>query len=159
MNVVMLSLGAVVVVAVMILIFKDKAISTGHAIALGVGAALVALPSVSEFEWSEGKIKYVTRDTAGDLTLTVRSVSEQQKELQTSIAQLGDALKNTSERIAALEKIVQKQQPDAKLPTESPVDAKVFQDLMLRNDEFRRQLDHTIQTLDKVQRDLIAPTH
>ncbi|MBB5572563.1 MULTISPECIES: hypothetical protein [Rhizobium] len=98
------SLSGIVIVAItLILIFQGREVSSGHAMVLAAGAALMLLPSVSNFEWSNGGLKYTRRDETADLASQVKKLAEDNIQANETIKQTTEALKVANERLNRLE--------------------------------------------------------
>jgi hypothetical protein len=95
--------GVIIVGITLYLIFQGKEVSSGHAMVLASGAALMLLPSVSNFEWSDGGLKYTRRDETADLTSQVKKLADDNIQANETIRQTTEALKVANERINRLE--------------------------------------------------------
>ncbi|MBB3611249.1 hypothetical protein [Rhizobium sp. BK602] len=98
-----LAAGAILIVFTLGLIVRGKEVSSGHAMVLAAGAALMLLPSVSNFEWSDGGFKYTRRDETADLTSQVKKLADDNIQANETIRQTTEALRVANERLNRLE--------------------------------------------------------
>ncbi|WP_104822296.1 hypothetical protein [Rhizobium sp. NXC24] len=95
--------GVIIVGITLYLIFNEKEVSSGHAMVLAAGAALLLLPSVSNFEWSDSGLKYTRRTETADLTSQVKKLADDNIQANETLRQTSEALKIANERLNKLE--------------------------------------------------------
>ena len=96
--------GGIIVAAALVALLVGRAVSTGHSLMIAVGAALVLVPYVSNFEWSANSIKFTTRQQTAELAQSLAQAAKDEVNLREQIAELAQGLKAATERIAALER-------------------------------------------------------
>lgn len=96
--------GCCVVLAATALILLGKSVSTGHSLMVAIGAAVIVLPYVTTFEWSDDTLKFTTREEAAALARSATEASQDEVQLREQIAELGEGMKAALERIATLER-------------------------------------------------------
>ena len=102
--------GFLVIGFTVYLILAAKAVSSGHAMVLAAGTALVLLPSVSNFEWSDGGLKYTRRSETSDLAGQVKKLADDNVQANATIRETTEALRVANERLNKLELVSQSSQ-------------------------------------------------
>lgn len=95
--------GAVLAFAALLLIFFRYEVSTGHAVLLGLAAALISLPFVASFEWGKDGFKLVTKEVGEKLSDEIAKIREEQQKALANIQSLTEAASANAARIGALE--------------------------------------------------------
>ncbi|MER9631009.1 hypothetical protein [Mesorhizobium sp. M0296] len=95
--------GGVIFLAALLAIITNRAVSTGHSLMIAIGAAVVLVPYVSNFEWSDKSIKFTTRLESAALTRNVADTAQNEVQVRSQLTELAAALKAATDRIAALE--------------------------------------------------------
>jgi multidrug transporter EmrE-like cation transporter len=156
-------IGGVVILLALVLVLRNMPVSTGHSIFLGAGVALVALPLVSKFEWSQDKFSFELKSAAQDLTKEVSRLAEDNKAIRGELLQLSSALQT------AAAKIEQKSDaPDTATNTPSDTTPALsdwskysspsfFDDLMVRNKAAIANSERSLDNLDTIQKQLQLP--
>lgn len=95
--------GVFLAAVTLVLVMKDKTVSTGHAILFGAAVALIAIPKLASFEWSEDSFKFTTRDQSTKLASIVGGLVTNTAALQEEQKSNIEILRALTERLAALE--------------------------------------------------------
>ncbi|EJL54358.1 hypothetical protein PMI09_02449 [Rhizobium sp. CF122] len=101
-------IGAAVIIITVIFIAVGRTVTNGHAIVLAAGAILLALPSVANFEWSSGVLKYTRRGETLDLTAKLEKLAQDNAQANAALTTVNEALKVANERISQLETMASK---------------------------------------------------
>lgn len=142
--------GTVLVVLAIVLILKKLEVSAGHSAIIVIGAALLALPYVANFEWTGSGIKFTTRDQASKLADQIAANSAQLAKINADIAGVADALKSSNERIAAIEA----KQGGSTQPPLKPINPAFFDRLIQENNNAKLQTNQRLQDLDMLKQSL-----
>ncbi|TDH39089.1 hypothetical protein E2A64_08400 [Pseudohoeflea suaedae] len=139
-------------------VMRNLAITTGHALIFALGAALIALPHVKDFEWSDGKFKYTAKQTTLDLSQELKSVTEQQKSLAQQIATLATALERNSDQLNELQLSVSKVSPSIAppAPASGTFSRTMWENLKAASEEIEGKAGLSLQQLEKIQGDIIS---
>jgi len=143
--------GTVLVVLAIILILKKLEVSAGHSAIIVIGAALLALPYVANFEWTGSGIRFTTRDQGSQLAEQIAANSAQLAKINADIAGVADALKSSNERIAAIEA---KQGGSATQPPVKPINPAFFDRLIQENNNAKLLTNRRLQDLDMLKQSL-----
>lgn len=128
-------IGVIIALISLTVIYRNIAVTTGHALILGAGVALICLPFIANFEWSDKGFKFARREDATDLAAKVIGLAEDTVAIRSELKTVTEALQAANLRIATLEK------PAGSPPLASPnfnvEDFKkptLFEDLLKRNE-------------------------
>ncbi|AUX76295.1 hypothetical protein [Sinorhizobium fredii] len=139
-DIIAVAAGCIIAVAALTMIFRQLEVSSGHGIVMGVAAVLLALPLISNFEWTGDGFKVTTKEVALELTEQVKQVREQQASLSQGLQSLNAVLQEASGQIAAIQQVLKRDAPNAETDLLKPtVDPEKFEKL-------RNQFEHAIQT-------------
>lgn len=131
---------------------RPVSLSMGHALICAIGAALIALPQLTNFEYADGAVKFTTRAQSAELTEEVKRVVAQQSELASSIATLSNALKDMASDISELRSAVQQVKPEAKFELKGEYKPEFWQGLATKGGELKTQSDRTYENLNTLQK-------
>ena len=145
--------GSVLLLIGIATIYFKRDVSVGQSMVFVFGVALIALPHILNFEWSNGTLKFTTKPESAQLTGNVKSVAEQQVELAGKVVSLADAVGRITEQIQALEAELRTSSPNqlGGVPTFKPSDWKTLQ---LDSQTLVGESNMTIQSLDALQNQL-----
>ncbi|MDI7864834.1 hypothetical protein MRS76_23180 [Rhizobiaceae bacterium n13] len=149
--------GAALLVIGLSAVFFKREVSTGQSLIFAFGAALVALPQLTNFEWSEGTLKFTTRTETVQITEQIKAISQQQTALSANVVALTDAVGKITEQVEAIETAIRATQPssESSLPAFKPSD---WQRLRLDSERLIDQSNSTFRTLETLQQDMmVAP--
>ena len=155
-NMLFWALAAILFVLACILVLRKIEISVGQTTLFVLAAILVIFPFVANFEFSNGTLKFTTKEQTSDLTAEVKDILDRQATVSQSAADLALALKKTTDRVTALEKQLQARQPDITLPSSTKISPGFWDTLKNRNDGIIIQNKKSITNVDRLQRDLKA---
>jgi hypothetical protein len=133
------------------LIGKKFEVSAGHSAIVVIGAALIALPYVANFEWTEGGIKFTTKDQGFKLADQLTQANAQVAAMHDDLARLAEALKASTERIAALEA---KTNGGTGSSGSKPFNPAFFDSLIHNNEAAKSSTNLRIQQLDDLKNTL-----
>ena len=124
--------GSVLLLIGIATIYFKRDISAGQSMVFVFGVALIALPHILNFEWSNGTLKFTTKPES---------------------AQLADAVGRITEQIQALEAELRTSSPNqlGAVPAFKPSDWKTLQ---LDSQTLVGETNMTIQSLDALQNQL-----
>lgn len=141
--------------------WKTIAISTGHAVLLALGAGLVALPHLKDFEFGDGKLKFTTREEAKKIADAMQTLSEQQVALSTQLkdttARVTESITAINTQQTALENAVKTSQPTLSIPKFQKLDPAFWKDLNVRNEQIEKRVEQERLQFEKLQQDFTAP--
>ena len=145
--------GSVLLLIGIATIYFKRDISAGQSMVFVFGVALIALPHILNFEWSNGTLKFTTKSESAQLTGNVKSIAEQQVELAGKVVSLTDAVGRITEQIQALEAELRTSSPNrlGGVPAFKPSDWKTLQ---LDSQTLVGETNMTIQSLDALQNQL-----
>lgn len=109
----------VIGIGMLTIVFKRE-ISTGQTLMFAFGIALVSLPLLKDFEWSNGTLKFTTKTEAVEITEQVKALSEQQADLGRTIVSLTQAMGEISGQIDAYEARLNQPPGEGLPPGEGP---------------------------------------
>lgn len=95
--------GAAILIVAVMTIMANRAVTRGHGLMIAVAAAVVLVPYVSNFEWSDKSIKFTTRVESAELAQNLALAAKEEVKLRERITELAHGLKSATDRIAALE--------------------------------------------------------
>ncbi|MFP5075742.1 hypothetical protein ACLE20_00375 [Rhizobium sp. YIM 134829] len=144
--------GLLVFVVGVILIFGRFPVTTGHALIVGIAAALSSLPFVTSFEWTEKGFKFETRQVGEKLTDQIAKLREDYAKTREDLGSLVAAAENNSKRISALELA-------GTNPTSAPnplptFDPSIFDRLQKNNDKAVELNVQRLQEVEQLKRNL-----
>ncbi|MBY5661094.1 hypothetical protein [Rhizobium leguminosarum] len=155
---IVIGIGIVIAIISLVVISKNIAVTVGHAIILGAGVALVCLPFVANFEWSDKGFKFARREEASELTDQVVNVAKENLAIREDLKKVSEALQAANLRITALEKPAGSPPPDLQgLNLEQYKGPNFFDDLIRKNDVGIAKGSDSIDQLQNLQRSIQNP--
>jgi hypothetical protein len=133
-----------------VLAFMRRDVSLGHAALVAVGAALIAIPYVADFEWTDHGVKFTTRDQGAALTAQLADTNKELQSVRNDLSKLTEALRQNSERIAALESRGSTA-PHSGTVSPGAYDKSFFDDLLKQNQDANKATSSRIQELDHLK--------
>jgi hypothetical protein len=132
------------------LAFFRRDVSLGHAAIVAAGAALIAIPYVADFEWTDHGVKFTTRDQGAELTAQLAATNKEIESVRSDLAKVTAALQKNSERIATLES---KAGVGANSGTGEygTYDKSFFDNLLKQNQDAKRATTLRLQKLDQLK--------
>lgn len=151
--------GAILAFAALLLIFFRFEVSTGHAVLLGLAAALISLPFVASFEWGKDGFKLVTKEVGEKLSDEIAKLREEQQKALANIQSLTEAAAANTARITALE--VAAENPNADLrplpdPAFKKFDPTFFNDLLSKGNGAMQLNDARLRDVERLKQDFQA---
>jgi len=136
-------------VGVVTVVFRRE-VSTGQALVLAFGGALIALPQLVTFEWSQGTLKFTTRSEAVQITNQIKQLSQQQVHLGQNVVSLTDALGKVTAQVEAIQARMEQpaSAPLTSLPEFNPAD---WQRLKLDSERVIDESSNTLKSLETLQ--------
>ncbi|MCK8782632.1 hypothetical protein M0654_21930 [Rhizobium sp. NTR19] len=111
---VMAAVGILVVLVSLFLVLKNRPVTTGQSVILGVGLVFLAMPFITNFEWSGDGFKVTMQSATIDLTREVARLTEDNRKVREELLQLSGALKG------AVAKVEEVTPPVAGEPAKTP---------------------------------------
>lgn len=142
--------GLLLAVVAVFLAFSRRDVSLGHAAIVSVGAALIAIPYIADFEWTDHGVKFTTRDQGAELATQLAATNKEIESLRSDLAKMTAALQKNSERIATLEN-------KAGVGTNSGsgeygmYDKSFFDNLLKQNQDAKKATTLRLQKLDQLK--------
>lgn len=154
-------IGGIVIALALVLVIRNMPVSTGHSIFLGAGVALLALPLISKFEWSNDKFSFELKAAAQDLTKEVSRIAEENKAIRGELVQLSSALQAATAKIDlkadAATTGIGSSSPSADVDWSKYSSPTFFEDLMVRNKTAIQGNERTLDNLQSIQKQLQLP--
>lgn len=156
------AVGGLLLLLGVVATLKNTSISTGHAVLLALGAALIALPHLKDFEFGDGKLKFTTRDEARKLAEAVQAVNEQQAALSTQLttttARVTEAITAVTTQQRELEAAVKKTQPTFEIPQLQNFEPTYWNDILKGNELIEKRVEQDRSNFDRLQETLVNPS-
>lgn len=149
--------GGLIISAALVLVLFNKSVSTGHNLMLAIGAAIVLVPYVSNFEWSESVVKFTTRTETASLTREVAATQDDSVELRAQVSEIAKGLKALTERLESIEKSIPQSgnmQGQGPKPTWSPL---TLDNFILQNEAAKAEAYQRIESLKDFEKTLMKP--
>ena len=140
--------------AAFIAIIANRAVSTGHSLMIAVGAALVLVPYISTFEWSDKSFKFTTRQEAAELAKSLAQAAKEEINLREQVSTLAQGLQAATLRISALET---KTGNNSGQPSDQLMGS-TFEDWIKSNEISKDDALNRWGKLQGLEQQLIAPT-
>lgn len=83
-----------------------REITTGQALVFAFGAAMIAIPQIANFEFSNGTVKFTTKTQAAALTTQVETLNKEQADLASTVLALTKQNQKLAEQVAKLSESV-----------------------------------------------------
>lgn len=115
--IVFVAIGFIVTMVALGLVFRNIPVTSGHSIFLGAGIALMVVPAVATFEWSDKGFKISMKNAAEDLAAQTAFLSKENKEIREELLRLNNVLQTT---VSKLGEVTAPNQPAPSLPTSGP---------------------------------------
>lgn len=158
MEVVVPLVGMLVIGIGMLTIVFKREISTGQTLMFAFGIALVSLPLLKDFEWSNGTLKFTTKTEAVEITEQVKALSEQQADLGRTIVSLTQAMGEISGQIDAYEARLNPPPGEGPPPAMAPVPTEFksldIEELQRKSQSVIDQSISTTRSLTEIQNKL-----
>lgn len=155
---IVIGIGIVIAIISLIVISRNIAVTVGHAIILGAGVALVCLPFVANFEWSDKGFKFARREEASELTDQLVNVAKENLAIREDLKKVSEALQAANLRITALEKPAGSPPPNPQgLDVEQYKGPTFFEDLIRKNDAGIAKGGVSVDQLQNLQRSIQNP--
>ncbi len=145
--------GIALLVIGIITVLLKREVSTGQALVLAFGGALVALPQLVTFEWSQGTLKFTTKSEAVQITDQIKHLSQQQVQLGQNLVSLTEALGKVTTQVEAIQARLEQpaSAPQTSLPAFDPAD---WQRLKLDSQRVIEDSSTTFRALETLQENL-----
>jgi hypothetical protein len=95
--------GGVIAVVGLAFVWRNIAVTSGHAVIVALGVAIIALPSIADFEWTDGGFKFSTRQQVTQLAAQVEALNRQEEAINAALIDMGEAMQVMTERLVALD--------------------------------------------------------
>lgn len=145
--------GAALIGIGVITVLLQREVSTGQALVIAFGGALVALPQLVSFEWSDGTLKFTTKNEAVQITEQLKQLSQQQVHLGQNVVSLTEALGTMTTQVEAIQARLEQPSsaPQTSLPAFNPED---WERLKLNSERVIDQSSTTLRALETLQDNL-----
>lgn len=155
--------GLCVVGVSLFLVLKDKPVSTGQSVILGVGLAFLAMPFITNFEWSDKGFKLTMKSAAEGLTLEVARLTKDNEGIRQQLEQLKEAVKGTVAKVEEVRPETPGSSPkvpmsgSGKAEWEQLIKPDFFQDFSVKNKTAIELNRDSLDKLQDIQKSLKAP--
>jgi hypothetical protein len=155
--------GLCVVAVSLFLVLKERPVTTGQSVILGVGLAFLAMPFITNFEWSDKGFKLTMKSAAADLTKEVARLAEDNKKVREELLQLNEALKGTVAKVEEVapanpgEPLKQPTLGSGKLEWQKLTKPKFFEDFSVRNKSAIELNQDSIGRIQDIEKSLKSP--
>jgi|GEM_PF-5267117 len=83
-------------------VWWEHEVTTGQALMFAFGGALIAIPQIANFEFSNGTLKFTTKTQAAELTAQVEALNKEQAELARTVLELTSRNQSLADQVAKL---------------------------------------------------------
>lgn len=150
--------GLVLAAIAVILIVKQIAVTTGHAVILGLAIAIAALPYVASFSLSSEGFNITTKQQGAALTQEVKALGEQQKQTAQATQALTEAMGAIQRQIVAIKQAsAAAGNPSATVPDFQKYDDAFFRNLGGDVQQTIENSEGSLKQLNELQRTFQAP--
>ncbi|TYC65104.1 hypothetical protein FMN63_21970 [Stappia sp. BW2] len=94
--------GLALMVTGAITVYLKREITTGQALVFAFGGAMIAIPQIANFEFSNGTVKFTTKIQAAALTTQVETLNKEQADLASTVLALTKQNQKLAEQVAKL---------------------------------------------------------
>jgi Na+/phosphate symporter len=145
--------GALFILAC-ILVLRKIEISVGHTTLFVLSAALLIFPFLSNFEWSNGTLKFTTKQQTSELADKVKELADTQTKVTEAVSSLANTLERVTNRMATVEETVARKQPELSVPGEIKLAPDFWDEMKQSNNNLILKNQKAIIGIDRFQQDL-----
>ncbi|MDX0411594.1 hypothetical protein GOC69_12165 [Sinorhizobium medicae] len=150
--------GFLLAVVAVSLIFKQIAVTTGHAVILGLAIAIAALPYIASFSFSNEGFNITTKQQGAALTEEVKALGEQQKQTAQATQAITEAMEAIQRQIVAIKQAsAAAGNPSATVPEFQKYDDEFFRTLGGDVQQTIKDSEGSLKQLNDLQRTFQAP--
>lgn len=133
---------------------RGISVTSGQAMIFAFGAAMIALPHIVDFEWSETGFKFTTKETTSRLASSVKLLSDQQGDLNKQITVLRKAIGDSEAQLNEVLAKIESSQNSVQLPKIDTSSSSIWEGFLERGELIDKTSQDTIMKIDNIQKSL-----
>lgn len=147
--------GGIIALIGLVFVWKSIAVTSGHAVIVALGVAIIALPSVADFEFRDGGFRFSTHQQVTRLADQVEALTRQEESINTAIVEMGEAMRSVTEQLAAIERAEEGQPgPEIRPGTWQGFDPTIYDRIITERQSAIELNQRRLDEINELQREL-----